>query len=81
MYALYSSTIKNIQSLFQYNSAQAGYGIIYSRYNVDIMNTTCRFISNMAQFGGAIYIKDGGTAINTDCDFIDNYALSDGGGI
>ena len=45
------------------------------------MNTTCRFISNMAQFGGAIYIKDGGTAINTDCDFIDNYALSDGGGI
>ncbi len=72
-----NGNLKAVNTAFKESSSSNG-GVINSLKNTNIIN--CSFIDNSAEFGGAIYIKDGVLSIR-DSQFLNNQASMFGGAI
>ncbi len=79
MYVRNRGSCINIDSVYKDNSGLSGGGAIYIRYDVELINTGTRFISNVGERGAAIYLAYDGSCINTDCIFEDNFSPGYGG--
>ncbi len=76
---LYDTYASNINCTYIFNEGMAG--AINSRYDFELINRRTRFISNIGEWSGVIYMSFRGTCINIDTSFLDNTASIYGGGL
>ncbi len=71
----------NTNCIFQDNYVSLYGGAIYGWKDIEIITTGTRFLSNTAEYGGAIYIQEQGRCTNTNCTFLNNSVTVEGGAL